>query len=928
MTADLLKFQLDYIYFFYGASFIFLGAACFSILKRSPTSGSISWFWLGFFGFLHGINEWLEIIVIDLGDAFWFKVLRLAFLLFSFICLIEFARSNTLLDGGRRVSSFLYILLFLLSSLGFWFGLEGFSIFVRYCFGFTGAFWASLVLLRHERASYRPLSASSRIFLKCAGGAMFLYACSTGFIVTPAHFFPANIVNNDTFMHLTHFPAQLLRGILSIVIATSVVRFAINQSTQSFIKEDNREFRRVITFFTLYFVFVILFFYIGWRVVDYSGRRVGEDEKIARHLKTKVFAQFVYMSVKKLEAIGALAGSPDISNIFSQASLNSTDMSVVNEHLDRYRSGIGADVCYLMDSSGLTLASSNRDTVKSFVGKNYAFRPYFKEAMNGNIGVYLARDVTSGERGIYVSYPVFGSGKKAGDLPAGVAVAKGSLDSLGEYFKTYKFIFLVSPEGVIFVSSRPDWVFRSVKDLTPGQKEALRISKQFGDGPWDNVGFEDMNEVSGTVLFENKLFRFVDEDIDDLAGWKIVFIDDKSNVAVTRLMFISMFSIFFLLVSVVSLFFFKISLDSIQTSASEALYAALVDSSPDSIELYNKEGMCVYINKHGLEMMSWKKEDALGNIFEEFWPHPYKETARNAVKDVLTGKPSVFEAKMLRSDGSNVIKSVILVPIFDLNNKVKYFGCIARDVTEDRRTRERLVQSSKMATVGSLATGVSHEFNNVLEIILGNAELAFASGDPVTMKNTLKLIIDSARRAAWIIKTMLDFSGKLHDKRDRLDIADIIKQNLLLLDKVLEANNITLETQFKDVPRVYCNQGQLSQAFVNIMMNARDAMRGLPIKKLTITLDYDVDRSEVIICFKDTGVGIKDELKSKIFGPFVTTKGILGGGVDKQPGVGLGLFVAYGIVKQHNGNITVESEEGKGAKFCITLPTFTEERTT
>jgi PAS domain S-box-containing protein len=926
MTAELLKSQLDYIYFFYGASFIFLGAVCFSILKRSPSPGSISWFWLGFFGFLHGINEWSEIIVIALGDVLWFRVLRLAVLFFSYICLIEFARSNTFLDRGKRVGARFYVFLVLLSSLGFWHGLEGFSIYVRYCFGFTGAFWASLVLLSHARASYKPLCVSSRIFLRCAGGAMFLYACASGLIVAPAGFFPANIVNSDTFIIFAHFPVQLLRGVLSVAVATSVVLFALNQNTQTLIKEDNRELRRFIISFMFYFVFIVLFFYTGWRVVDYSGRRVEKQEKIERHLKTKVFAQFVYMSVKKMKAVVALAGSPEISSIFSKEGLSGADMSVVNEHVDRYKAGIGADVCYLMDNNGLTLASSNRDTIKSFVGKNYAFRPYFKEAMNGRMGVYLAKGVTSNERGLYVSSPVFGPGKKTNDLPAGVAVAKGSLDALGSYFGTYKYVFLVSPEGVIFVSSRPDWVFRSIADLTPGQKEALRISRQFGDGPWDNVGFEDMNKASGTVLFENKLFRFVDENIDDLAGWKIVFIDDESSVAITRLMLISIFSIFFLLVSIVSLFFFKISLDSIQTSASEALHAALVDGSPDSIELYNKEGKCVYINKHGLDMMSWKKEDVIGNIFEGLWPQPYKVTARNAAIDALAGKPRVFEAKMLRSDGLNVIKSVTLVPIFDLNGKVKYFGCIASDVTEDRRTRERLVQSSKMATVGSLATGVSHEFNNVLEIILGNAELAFASGDPEIMKNTLKIIIDSARRAAWIVKTMLDFSGKSNDKRDQLNIADTLKQTLVLLDKVFEANNITLETQFKDVPRVYCNPGQLSQAFVNIMMNARDAMRGLPVKKLTITLDYDVDRSEVIICFRDTGVGIREELRSKIFGPFVTTKGILGGGDDKQPGVGLGLFVAYGIVKQHNGNITVESEVGKGTKFCITLPIFTEER--
>jgi PAS domain S-box-containing protein len=599
-------------------------------------------------------------------------------------------------------------------------------------------------------------------------------------------------------------------------------------------------------------------------------------------------------------------------------------VTVANDHVDRYRDGMGADVCYLMDHDGMTVASSNRNSPTSFVGKNYSFRPYFKEAMSGRPAIYLAKGVTSRERGIYVAYPVFGQSGKEGTPVVGVAVAKGSLDGLGPYLRAYKYVYLSSPEGVIFVASDPRWVFRSTRDLTPLEKDALRSSRQFGDGPWDNIGFEKIDHAAGLVTFRGKVFRFADAAVEGLPDWKIVLIDDANNVAVTRLMLILIFLSFFLLISVVTLFIFRIFLDAVHIAESEALYETLVNSSPDSIEVYSKEGRCVSINKSGLEMMRWQAEDAVGKFFDELWGPEYKERVKNAVRGVLKGKVQTFEAKMLRRDGVSVIKSVTLAPIFELSGAIRFFGCIARDVTDERRARERLVHSSKMATVGSLATGVSHEFNNVLEIILGNAELAYVSGNQETMKKTLKVIMDSTRRAAWIVKTMLDFSGKSTETRDFVDMAELIKQNLVFLGKVFEAQNITVETDLKDVPQVHCNAGQLSQAFVNIMMNSRDAMRGFPDKKLTITLDYDVDKSEIIVCFKDTGVGIREDIKSKIFGPFVTTKGILGGGEDMQPGVGLGLFVAYGIIKQHNGNIVVESEVGKGARFYVTLPIFNE----
>lgn len=925
MSPNFFIDQLDYIFFFYGASFFVLGAVCFAILRRSGVSRGLVWWWLGLFGFAHGLNEWLDMVALSLGDNATFKVIRLIVLIISFVFLMEFFRRSAFEVWKKQVGSGSYIVLFVIVFLGAWWDWSGINAMSRYCLGLISACGSGLVLLSFKGDKERPLARVSLVFLKIAGIAMFLYGLTTGLVVSKANFFPANIINTDTFIGLFGAPVQFFRGIFAFIIATSIAVFAIKQSMLAFVREEPVREKRFLFYCIAAVISVLFLLYAGWGITDNYGRKTEIHEKNTRYLKARIYAQFIRMMVTRLETVQALAGSPELVAAL-EGTPDENSMSVVNEHLDRYKLAIKVDVCYLMDKSGLTIASSNRNSPVSFVGKNYSFRPYFQQAMKGGNGIYLAKGVTSKERGIYVSSPVLSQETGKVHSILGVTVAKATLDELGEYFRSYPYVFLVSPEGIIFVSSQPDWVFRSIRNISTREKAALRASKQFGDGPWDSVGFEKRDDRSGTIFLKNKLFHFVTEKIDGLPGWKIFFMDDTSAVAATRLMMIMIFLSFFLLFAIVALFIFRIFLDSLHISASEALYEALVEGSPDTIQLFNSEGTCISVNKNGLEMLEMKKEEILGRLFEELWPQEYKETIRHALREVFDGRQQTFETKMTRKDGAQVIKSVTVAPIYEMNGEIKYFVGIIRDITEERRARERVLQSSKMATVGALAAGVSHEFNNVLEIILGNAELAYASGDNELMRKTLKIIIDSARRAAWIIKTMLDFSAKGSEANEFVDLSELLKQNLILLKKVFESNNITVETHLNEAPRVYCNPGQLSQALVNIMMNAREAMRGLPEKRLIITLDYSVNTSEVIMCFKDSGLGIKEDMKSMLFGPFVTTKGILGGGEEKQPGVGLGLFVAYGIIKQHNGNISVESEEGKGAKFCVTLPIFSEEQ--
>ncbi len=903
-----------------------LGAVCFAILRRSLDVKSPPWLWLGLFGFVHGLNEWLDMAAISLPDSIYFRTARFIVLLLSFVCLVEFARKGEKDINGKNITAGLYIWLFILASFGLWAGWSGVNATVRYSFGLVGAIWSAKLIFSFKSHNGHEQSRLSSNMLKLAGLALLSYGIATGLVVPQNKFFPANIVNTQSFIGLFHLPVQLFRAIFAFILACAVSIYAINQNIELFLEHQHLRRRRFVVSAVFSVVAVLVMLFVGWVIVDYNGKRVAKEEASARYLKVNIFVQFFDMIVAKLDTIEAMASSPQLrESLFDISEERNVEegLALINERADRYRLAVGAEVCYVMDADGNTVASSNRKAPDSFVGKNYSFRPYFQQALTGVRGIYLAKGVTSLERGIYVSYPVF---DLKNEHIIGAVAAKATLIDLERLFQTYEYIFLVSPEGIIFVSSRPDWIFRSMRYLSKEDKELLRQTRQFGNGPWDEVGFHDENNVSGRISYQDRMFSFASIDVVGLPGWKIYLMDKSDSAGTVRLMLILIFLGFFLLVSLIILFIFKIFLDTLRLSASEALYKTLVDSSPDAIKLCTSEGKCISINDSGLKIMGWTRNDVIGKSFEELWPQEVRSRVRAAVSAVKEGRQQTFEAKMEKKDGSNVIKLVTLTPIFESSAEIKYFICVSRDVTDERQARERLFESSKIATVGSLATGVAHEFNNVLEIILGNAEQAYVSKDPDVMKDALKIVIDSARRAAWIVRSMLDFSGKPAGVKEFVDIVELVRQNIVLLNKVFETNGITVETHFSQVPRVYCNAGQISQVFINIMMNARDAMRGLEDKRLSVSVDFSPESSEVAIAFKDTGCGITDELKQRLFGPFVTTKGIVGGGQDKQPGVGLGLFVAFGIIKQHKGNIMVESEEAKGSKFTVYLPVFSEDQ--
>ena len=239
---------------------------------------------------------------------------------------------------------------------------------------------------------------------------------------------------------------------------------------------------------------------------------------------------------------------------------------------------------------------------------------------------------------------------------------------------------------------------------------------------------------------------------------------------------------------------------------------------------------------------------------------------------------------------------------------------VERRKAEEEKTRlhEQLLHADRLATIGQLSAGIAHELNEPLNNILGFSQLIKKSeGLQEQVKSDIEKIIKSSLFAREIIRKLLIFSRQLPNKKDKLNINEIVKDGVSFLSLQCNKYKINLELELDgNLPEIIADASQLIQVIVNLGINAIQAMEEKGGKLLIKTFSY---KEYIFIEIEDTGIGMNEDIRKRIFLPFFTTK-------DIDKGTGLGLSVVHGIITSHGGAIDVESHYGKGTRFIIKLP--------
>ena len=281
----------------------------------------------------------------------------------------------------------------------------------------------------------------------------------------------------------------------------------------------------------------------------------------------------------------------------------------------------------------------------------------------------------------------------------------------------------------------------------------------------------------------------------------------------------------------------------------------------------------------------------------------------------ITAKGFVKDRECVLKTKTDERRHVLLSSTAHKDNRGRLIGHegIVKDITHRKNMELQLIQADKLASIGQLASGVAHEINNPMGLILGYTQLMIrGESTGVEQAEDLKTIEKHVRNCKAIVQALLNFARKTETRWTRIRINETIQSVVDVIQHPFELDNIRTSVSFADdIPVVSGDSEKLKQVFMNLLMNARQAISGEG--QIAVTTNYDPGAGTVFVGVEDTGAGIDPRILGKIFDPFFTTK-------PTGQGTGLGLSVSYGIIKEHNGEISVQSEPGWGAVFTVALP--------
>ncbi|WP_459891197.1 PAS domain S-box protein [Desulfothermus okinawensis] len=445
-----------------------------------------------------------------------------------------------------------------------------------------------------------------------------------------------------------------------------------------------------------------------------------------------------------------LANLSEIKNCVKSPTKN--NLNNVNKVLDVFSLYFNIDVCYIMDKKGITIASSNRNSPSSFVGKNFSFRPYFKNAILGNPTTYPALGTTSKKRGIYFSYPVYLDG---GKKPSGVVIIKASVDFLESRFlsKFPGIFFFVNPDGIIFISNKKEWIFFTTHYLDNNTIYKIKKTRQMGNGPWLYSGFRFKKDIAFDVS-GNKYLVF-ERAADFFPGWRLIYLlDERQILNMVHKPILQVAGPFIVMILIIIAVLVYVLAHVAQKELrereniekklreSEEKYRSIYNNTPAMLHSIDREYRLLRVSDYWLDLTGYTRDEVIGKKLTSFFTEESRKLAEEKILPNFfkIGKAKNIHYQFVKKNGEVMDILLSCYGIKDNKNKVIETLAISVDVTERLKEQRELRETKKKLSAYSkklekLVRQRTQEISSILKyspsmIYLKNSKLEFKLVNP------------------------------------------------------------------------------------------------------------------------------------------------------------------------------------------------------
>ena len=502
---------------------------------------------------------------------------------------------------------------------------------------------------------------------------------------------------------------------------------------------------------------------------------------------------------------------------FVMETLEGADRRALNQRLADFTRRAGLDAIYLMQPSGMTVAASNAGEDVSFIGQNYAFRPYFQQALKGQSGRFYAIGATTGLPGYFIADPVH---RPDGALIGVIAIKVGLARLEDSWRRSGERVFLANEDGVVMLSSVPDWRYRTLAPLSVETRAAIGTARQFPDQALEPLNWAPDPEGQAARIGGEALIHLTT--ITPPHGWSLHYFarDDRADVRAWLV-----------------------------TGGALALAGAW--------------------------LMLWQVQRArrMGAALARSEREEAALRAANEQLAVEIGERRTAERRLIR-------------------------------------TQEELERASRLAALGQLAASVTHELGQPIAAMRNHLVAAEMSGQAgAGVIGRLGGLVDRMER---ITRELKFFASPRQETFETLDLRDVVQAALTLVAPNIDRSGAQLGAADPGAPiPVRGSRLRLEQVLTNLLRNALDAVEGADPAQVTLTLGADERTRWVEI--RDTGHGLGQATLAELQEPFVTTR-------ESGRGMGLGLAISAGILRDHGGEMQARNARGGGAVFRVVLP--------